>query len=101
MANLAQITTFKICAPNFFKTSARTSIIVFLTNSAFKKANLAQIITFKLANLGPDNNFTAYIYIYMYVYVYMYAVELFSGSLFALVCVQNWSILCFFVVSVF
>ena len=30
---------------------------------------LAQIITPKMAKLGPDNNFTAYIYISIYIYL--------------------------------
>ena len=36
----------------------------------FKEANLAQLITLKMAKLGPVNNSTAHIYIYS-----IYAVE--------------------------
>ena len=48
----------------FYRKCAETPIfIVFLTNNVFKKANLAQLITLKMAKLGPDNNSTTYIYI--------------------------------------
>ena len=41
---------------------------------------MAQIITPKMAKLGPDNNFTACIYIYIYIYIY--AVKLKIGPRF-------------------
>ena len=37
-----------------------------MTIGVLEKTNLDQIITFKRAKLGPDNNSTAYIYIYMW-----------------------------------
>ena len=67
----AQFSFYKQCcaeAPIF---------IVFLTNSV-KKTNLAQLITLKMAKLGPVNNSTEHIYIYTYIcsykhtYIYTY-----------------------------
>ena len=61
MANLAHIIVPEMLARNLFKVLKKPQFIAFLTNNV---KNLAQTITFKMAQLDPGNNTTIYIYIY-------------------------------------
>ena len=69
-ANLAQAITSRICWFNFFSKACAEppKCIAFSGKTHITKTNLAQIITLKLAKLGPDKNSTGKIH---YTCIYM------------------------------
>ena len=52
---------------SFYEKRAETPIFIAFWQTLFLFTNLAQLLTLKMAKLGPVNNSIAYIYIYMYI----------------------------------